>query len=158
MKFREKRPPSSKNTSKSLSKRLPNFRPSSAMLNQNEYRMGIKVSNSIDFPPPIIFTMPNNQKKISGMGNNIEREQLYENNMQLKEILNKLRKELAETKNQVVKKDIELREKEKKIRNCLKKNDIDAVQESNSDKSKESALITLCKEKYYIMKKNYTKK
>ena len=57
MKFREKRPPSSKNTSKSLSKRLPNFRPSSAMLNQNEYRMGIKVSNSIDFPPPIIFTI-----------------------------------------------------------------------------------------------------
>ena len=44
--------------------------------------------------------------------------------MQLKDTLNKLKKELAETKYQVVKKDIELRQKEKIIRECLKENDI----------------------------------
>ena len=42
------------------------------------------------------------------MGNKIEREQLYEDNMQLKDIINNLRRELAEVKNKLVKKDIEI--------------------------------------------------
>ena len=67
-------------------------------------------------PPPVLLTMPNNKKLTSGMGNNIEREQLYENNMQLRESLNRLRRELYESKNSVAKKDLELREKEKIIR------------------------------------------
>ena len=46
----------------------------------------ININSSLsETPPPLIFTMPNNRKLTSGMGNNIEREQLYENNMQLRE-------------------------------------------------------------------------
>ena len=150
---------SSKNTSKSQSKRLPNFRPSSAAAGRKQYLLNMKVSNSTDCPPPIIFTMPNNnQKRLSGMGNNLNREQLYENNMQLKNILNKLKRELAATKYQVVKKDIELREKEKIIKDCSKENDIEIVHQNNLEKAKESALLTTCKEKYYTMKDKYTKK
>ena len=116
--------------------------------NQNPYNQA---------PPPIIFTMPNNKKMTSGMGNNIEREQLYENNMQLKESLNKLKRELAETKYYVVKKDIELREKEKILREFLKENDLESTHESKIEKAKESALLTLCKEKYNILKASYKK-
>jgi hypothetical protein len=101
--------------------------------------------------------MPNNKKMTSGMGNNIEREQLYENNMQLKESLNKLKRELAETKYYVVKKDIELREKEKILRECIKENDLESTHESKIEKAKESALLTLCKEKYNILKASYQK-
>ena len=54
------------------------------------------------------------------MGNKIEREQLYEDNMQLKDIINNLRRELAEVKNKLVKKDIEIRKKEKLIKECSK--------------------------------------
>ena len=108
-------------------------------------------------PPPIIFTMPNNKKMTSGMGNNIEREQLYESNMQLKESLNKLKRELAETKYYVVKKDIELREKEKILRECIKENDLESIHESKIEKAKESALLTLCKEKYNVLKASYQK-
>ena len=131
--------------------------PSSAR-NFNKPTLGFKVSSSIDLCPPRIYTMPNSQKKNRGMGNNIEKEQLYQNNIQLKEKVNKLLKQLAETKNQVVKKDIELREKEKIIRNCLKENDIEIEHANNLEKAKESALLTLCKQKYYSMKKNYIDK
>ena len=137
-------------------KQKSTFRPSSA--NFKKKTMGIKVSSSIELPPPIIFTLPTNNRKTSGMGNNIEREQLYENNIQLKETVNKLRKELAETKYLVVKKDIELRDKEKIIRDCLKENDIELDHENNLEKAKESSLLTLCKQKYYSMKKNYIDK
>ena len=47
------------------------------------------------------------------MGKKMEIEQLYEYNLQLRDNLNKLKKELAETKYQVVKKEIESRENEK---------------------------------------------
>ena len=74
------------------------MRPNSAISN-NLYST-IKDNNGLysQTPPPLIFTMPNNKKLTSGMGNNIEREQLYEKNMQLKESLNKLKRELAEIK------------------------------------------------------------
>ena len=127
----------------------------SSARNFKKKTLGIKVYSSIDLYPPIYA---NSQKKNRGMGNNIEREQLYENNIQLKEKVNKLLKQLAETKNQVVKKDIELREKEKIIRNCLKENDIEIEHTNNLEKAKESALLTLCKQKYYSMKKNYIDK
>ena len=130
------------------------FRPNSA--SRKSYG-GIKVS-STETPPPIIFTMPNNPKKLSGMGNKIEREQLYEYNMQLKDIINKLKKELAETRNQVVKKDIELRKKERIIKECSKENDIEAVHEMNLEKARESTLVSLCKDKYNELKRSFKKK
>ena len=131
------------------------FRPNSA--NKRLFNP-IKINTSTDMPPPIIFTMPNNPKKLSGMGNKIEREQLYENNMQLKDIINKLKKELAETKNQVVKKDIEIRKKERIIKECSKENDIEAVHELNLEKARESTLVSLCRDKYNELKKVYMKK
>ena len=118
---------------------------------------GIKVS-SMQTPPPIIFTMPNNPKKLSGMGNKIEREQLYENNMQLKDIINKLKKELAETRNQVVKKDIEIRKKDKIIKECNKENDFEDIHEMNLEKAKESTLVSLCKDRYNELKRSFKKK
>ena len=136
-------------------------RPNSAIGNKRYFT--IKTNNSSNsyyinqVPPPIVFTMPNNKKLTSGMGNNIEKEQLYENNMQLKESLNKIKRELAETKYNVVKKEIELREKEKILRDCLKENDLESVHESKMEKAKESALLTLCKEKYNALKINYQK-
>ena len=131
------------------------FRPNSA--NKRQFN-AIKINTSTEMPPPIIFTMPNNPKKLSGMGNKIEREQLYENNMQLKDIINKLKKELAETKNQVVKKDIEIRKKERIIKECSKENDIEAVHELNLEKARESTLVSLCRDKYNELKKVYMKK
>ena len=135
------------------SRRAP--RPNSAAKRQlNTF----KINTSSEVPPPIIFTMPNNPKKLSGMGNKIEREQLYENNMQLKELINKLKKELAETKNQVVKKDIEIRKKERIIKECSKENDLESVHEVNLEKARESTLVSLCKEKYNELKIDYMKK
>ena len=130
-------------------------RPNSAAKRQFN---SFKINTSLEVPPPIIFTMPNNPKKLSGMGNKIEREQLYEYNMQLKDLINKLKKELAETKNQVVKKDIEIRKKERIIKECSKENDLESVHELNLEKARESTLVSLCKDKYNELKTNYTKK
>ena len=131
------------------------FRPNSA---SKRHIKTYKINTSLETPPPIIFTMPNNPKKLSGMGNKIEREQLYENNMQLKDIINKLKKELAETRNQVVKKDIEIRKKERIIKECSKENDLESVHELNLEKARESTLVSLCKDKYNQLKILYTKK
>ena len=130
------------------------IRPSSA--SRKSYG-GIKVS-SMETPPPIIFTMPNNPNKLSGMGNKIEREQLYENNLQLKDIINKLKKELAETRNQVVKKDIEIRKKDKIIKECNKENDFEDMHEINLEKARESTLVSLCKDRYNELKRSFKKK
>ena len=70
------------------------FRPSSSKARTQYPSININSSAS-ETPPPIIFTMPNIKKLTSGMGNNIEREQLYENNMKLKESLNKLERQLS---------------------------------------------------------------
>ena len=130
------------------------IRPSSA--SRKSYG-GIKVG-SMETPPPIIFTMPNNPNKLSGMGNKIEREQLYENNLQLKDIINKLKKELAETRNQVVKKDIEIRKKDKIIKECNKENDFEDMHEINLEKARESTLVSLCKDRYNELKRSFKKK
>ena len=135
--------------------RKAGFRPNSA--SKRSFK-GFKINTATEAPPPIIFTMPNNPKKLSGMGNKIEREQLYENNMQLKDIINKLKRELAETRNQVVKKDIEIRKKERIIIECSKENDIESVHELNLEKARESTLVSLCRDKYNDLKKKYIKK
>ena len=120
-------------------------------------KLKINNSNPYSYAPPIIYTMPNNKKMLSGMGNNIEREQLYENNLKLKEIINQLKRELAESKYNVLKREIELREKEKIIRNCIKENELEYEQDKSIEKAKESALLTLCKEKYNTLKSTYEK-
>ena len=83
--------------------------------------------------------------------------QLYENNMQLKELINNLKRELAEVKNKLVKKDIEIRKKEKLIKECSKENDLESTHELNIQKARESTLISLFKKNYSDLKKAYNK-
>ena len=138
------------------SSRKSRFRPNSASKRQlNIFKKNI----SRDTPPPILYTLPNTQqKKRSGMGNKIEREELYEYNMQLKDIINNLKKELAEVKHKVVKKDIEIRKKEKLIKECSKENDIESNHELNLEKARESTLISLYKKQYNELRESFNKK
>ena len=139
-----------------ISSRKSRFRPNSA--SKRHLNIFTKY-NPKDTPPPILYTLPNTQqRKRGGMGNKIEREQLYEYNMQLKDIINKLKRELAEEKNKVVKKDIEIRKKEKLIQECSKENDLEATHELNLEKARESTLISLYKKQYNELKDAFNKK
>ena len=138
-----------------ISSRKSRFRPNSA--SKRHLNIFTKYPPK-DTPPPILFTLPNTQKKRGGMGNKIEREQLYEYNMQLKDIINTLKRELAEEKNKVVKRDIELRKKEKLIKECSKENDLESTRELNIEKAKESTLISLYKKQYSELKDAFNKK
>ena len=137
-------------------KRAKVFRPFSALPNNRYLTIKIKPNSASSFPPQI-FTMPNNKKMIRGLGNNIEKEKLYENNILLREELNKLKRELAETKYQVVKKDLESREKEKIIKNLLKQNLVDSENERIIGKAEETISISLLKEKYNNLKNELEK-
>ena len=129
-------------------------RPNSA-IRSNKYYLKVNTNNcSYTNPPPIIFTSPNN-KRPKNMGNKMEKEELYENNMQLKKSISKMQKELAQTKFQVVKRGMELQVKEKILRECLKENDIEIDHQMKLDRGRESAIITLYKEKYISLKKKY---
>ena len=75
----------------------------------------------------------------------------------MKELINKLRLELAEVKNKLVKKDIEIRKKEKIIKECSKENDLESTHELNLQKARESTLISLFKKNYNELKKSYNK-
>ena len=131
-----------------------NTRPNSA-IKSNRYYLKLNTNNySYINPPPIIFTSPNN-KRPKNMGNKMEKEELYENNMQLKKSISKMQKELAQTKFQVVKRGMELQVKEKILRECLKENDIEIDHQMKLDRGRESAIITLYKEKYISLKKKY---
>ena len=137
------------------SRKSSKFRPNSAAKRQLNL-----VSKYIpkETPPPILYTLSNQfQNKRSGMGNKIEREQLYEDNMQLKKIINNLRRELAEVKNKLVKKDIEIRKKEIIIKECSKENDLESTHELNLQKARESTLISLFKKNFNELKKSYNK-
>ena len=137
------------------SSRKSRFRPNSASKRQ----LNIFKKNISRDTPPILYTLPNTQqKKRSGMGNKIEREELYEYNMQLKDIINNLKKELAEVKHKVVKKDIEIRKKEKLIKECSKENDIESNHELNLEKARESTLISLYKKQYNELRESFNKK
>ena len=138
-----------------ISSRKSRFRPNSA--SKRHLNIFTKYTPK-DTPPPILFTLPNTQKKRGGMGNKIEREQLYEYNMQLKDIINTLKRELAEEKNKVVKRDIELRKKEKLIKECSKENDLESTRELNIEKARESTLISLYKKQYSELKDAFNKK
>lgn len=133
------------------------FRPKSTAAKKKYVAIKINNNSGFNSPPPILFTMPNNRRMKSSMGKKIEIEQLYEYNLQLRDNLNKLKKELAETKYQVVKKEIELREKDKIIRNIIRENDVDIAHEEKFEKAKESALLTMCKDKYNVLRNTYEK-
>jgi len=130
-----------------------NNRPTSAA-----FRHPYTSSKPTETMPPIINTMPNNPKLLKCKGNNIEKEKLYESTVQLKIILNKLKQELAEAKSQIVKKDLEIKKKDKIIKDCSRENDLESVHKENIGKAKESTLLSLCKEKYFEIKKKYEEK
>ena len=92
------------------------------------------------------------------MGSQITKEELYEENMHLKDKINKMRKELDSVKNKLFKKDLELNKKDKIIRDCNKENITEYTREINFEKAKESSLITMCKQKFNDLKKQYQKK
>ena len=138
------------------SKKLSTYRPNSSTKNSRIPLYNINNSFS-DLYPPITLTMPT-QRKPSRIGNQITREELYEENIHLKDKINKMRRELDETKNKLFKRGLELNKKEKIIRDVSKENVTEYTHEKNLDKAKESALLTLCKNKYNDMKIKYQKK
>ena len=106
----------------------------------------------------IKFSMPINSKISKGMGKLIEKEQLYENTVQLKILVNKLNKELDQSKSKIIQQDLELKKKDKLIEDCINDNITEIGHKENLEKGKESNIISLIKEKYYELKKNYKKK
>ena len=138
------------------SKKLSTYRPNSSTKNSRFLRQN-KNNSLSDFYPLITFTMPS-QKKATHLGSQITREQLYEENLYLKDKLNKMKKELDETKTKLFQKGLELNKKEKIIRDCNKENVTEYIHEINLEKAKESSLISMYKNKYNEMKKLYEKK
>ena len=146
-----------KSFTENSSKKLSSYRPNSSSKN-SRFRGHNNINNSLsEFYPPITFTMPK-KKKQSRMGTQITKEELYEENMQLKDKISKMRKELDEVKNKLFKRGLELNKKEKIIRDCSKENVTEFTHEINLEKAKESALLTMCKQKYNDIKKQYQKK
>ena len=149
--------PNKKSFTANNSKRLSTYRPNSAIKN-SKVPLKYTINNSLtDMYPPITITMPSH-KKPSRMGHQITREELYEENMHLKNTINKMKKELDEVKNKLFKRGLELNKKDKIIRDCSKENVTEYTHEMNLEKAKESALLTMCKEKYIKMKKDFEKK
>ena len=149
--------PNQKSFTTNTSKRLSTYRPNSA-IKKSKVPLKYTINNSLtDLYPPITITMPSH-KKPSRMGNQITREELYEENMHLKKAINKMKKELDEVKNKLFKRGLELNKKDKIIRDCSKENVTEFTHEMNLEKAKESALLTMCKEKYINMKKDFEKK
>ena len=115
------------------------------------------INNSLtELYPPITFTMPKT-RQATHMGNLITKEELYEENFQLKNSLKRAKKELEEVKKSLFKKGLELEKKEKIINYCTKENVTDLEHELNLNKAKESSLLTLCRKKYSEMKSKYEK-
>ena len=115
------------------------------------------INNSLtELYPPITFTMPKT-RQATHMGNLITKEELYEENFQLKNSLKRAKKELEEVKKSLFKKGLELEKKEKIINDCTKENVTDLEHELNLNKAKESSLLTLCRKKYSEMKSKYEK-
>ena len=114
------------------------------------------INNSLtELYPPITFTMPKT-RQATHMGNLITKEELYEENFQLKNSLKRAKKELEEVKKSLFKKGLELEKKEKIINDCTKENVTDLEHELNLNKARESSLLT-CRKKYSEMKSKYEK-
>ena len=115
------------------------------------------INNSLtELCPPITFSIPKS-RQATHMGNLITKEELYEENFQLKNSLKRAKKELEEVKKSLFKKGLELEKKEKIIHDCTKENVTDLEHEINIGKAKESSLLTLCRKKYSEMKSQYEK-
>ena len=135
-------------------------RPSSAKrIPTASYILPKNISTIVTQPHQILMTNPNNNtKKLKGMGNTFEREELYKLNLQLKETVNSLRVELYEAKSQIVKKEREIKKKEKIIEDCYKEiENPTSLYKQSFDRAKESTLLSLCKEQYNQLKNNYDK-
>ena len=152
MKSKQKSFISNNNNSKKLYSR-----PNSSLKSKISYRQINKINNSFtELYPPIIFTMPKS-KKASHMGNLITKEELYEENMQLKNALKKAKKEVEEIKTNLFKKELELEKKEKIIYDCNKINVTEIEHEININKAKENSLISKFKKNYTKIKSDYEK-
>ena len=148
-----------KNSFKIKTNRKLSFtRPNSSK--RGEYFVKKNISTIVAQSPPLLMTIPNNSsKKLKGMGKKFEREELYQINMQLKETVNSLKVELYEAKSQIVKRERELKKKEKIIEDCYKEiHNPSSLYKENFNKAKESTLLTLCKEQYNQLKKDYDQK
>jgi hypothetical protein len=132
------------------------YRPNSSTKNTRFIKHTINNSLS-DLYPPITYTMPT-KKKQSRIGKQIAKEQLYEENIQLKERINKMRKEMDEIKNKLFKKDLELIKKDKIMRDLSRENLPEYTREINKEKAKESSLLSMCRQKYNEVKEQYKKK
>ena len=153
MKSKQKSFISNNNNSKNLYSR-----PNSSLKSKISYRQINKINNSFtELYPPIIFTMPKSKKASSHMGNLITKEELYEENMQLKNALKKAKKEVEEIKTNLFKKELELEKKEKIIYDCNKINVTEIEHEININKAKENSLISKFKKNYTKIKSDYEK-
>ena len=133
------------------------YRPNSSNKSKISQLQLSKINNSLtDLIPPITFTMPR-KKNTSHMGYLITKEELYEENFQLKNGIKKLKKELEDVKTKMFKQGLELEKKEKIINDCNKENVTEIEHENNLHKARESSLLTLCRKKYSEMKSNYEK-
>ena len=138
-----------KSRNRKISSRTESARPKYPYLSKIE---------TIKKPYKIIYTMPNNQKITKNMGKTIEKEELYENVIKMKLLINNLKKELNDCKSTIVKKNLEIKKKNQIIEKCLKDNYINDIHQENLEKGKESLLLSSTKEKYFEMNNNYKKK
>ena len=116
----------------------------------------MRYTENINRPTKIISSTANNSRISNKIKKNIDPEELYETSIHLKSLINKLQKDLSYAKCEIYKKDIEIKKKNKIIEDCSK--DIENDKSDYIEKAKKSTLLTLCKEKYYELKKLYQKK
>ena len=105
---------------------------------------------------PSSLTIPNN-KLSYGMVYKIDKEQSYENDMRLREKLNKLEIKLKKLRYINIKTETELREKEELIQKYINENTKEEVDEKIMNSLKKSALLTKFKQKYNKIKADYDK-
>ncbi len=146
------RPQSSRRPTKTYKLEIEHERPKSALI---KYPY---LSNSQSNQQPITFTMPNNPKLSKGMGQRIEKEQLYEDTVYLKKVINNLKKEYDDVLSQINEKKLEIEEKNKLIEEYTKDDKIEFDEKNNNESGNKSSLLALCKGKLNEMKKNYKKK
>ena len=142
-------------------KHINNTRPKSSYKFHTVFQSTTNNMSAISIKPPkFILTRPNStSKKLKGMGNKFEREELYQLNQELKTRINTLKEELYEAKSQIEKKNREIKRKEKIIEDCYKEiHNPSSSLAKRFDKAKESTLLSLCKEQYNSLKKEYDKK
>ncbi|MCQ2817778.1 MAG: hypothetical protein MJ252_10985 [archaeon] len=99
--------------------------------------------------------MPAVMPKAKGMGKYAEKEELYDETMKLKRTLNSLKRELEDTKSQVVKQELTLRKKDKIIEDLSKENDVEDVRKDNIKRAQDSTIVSLVKRKYKELQKGF---